>query len=185
MRALEAEVVRRERMIRDLVGSLEEQALERARPAGAHPTGAVGSEEPSALTDELARENSILRWRLDALAMELARRDAEAQGGQWTIQELEHELAREAGLRAEEPAQAPPAGASPAPAGDAERRLTEALAEVDALRLALTQEHAARVGAESGEELVRAREELQRQAVLLEQLARELEATRAPREELR
>jgi hypothetical protein len=139
------------------------------------------------LTDELARENSILRWRLDALAMELARRDAEAQAGQWTIQELEHELAREEALRGEEPTSEadPLRGVRPPPSPaerdvlDVERRLKEALGEVEALRLALTQEHAARLRAESGEELVRAREEVQRQVVLLEQLTRELEATRA------
>jgi hypothetical protein len=181
MRGLEAEVNRRERMIRDLVGSLEEQPVaERAGPVAASAT----SEDPTPLTDELARENSVLRWRLDALAMELARRDADAQAGLWTIQELEHELAREEALRGEEPT-APERDVSRTPQPGDQRRLTEALGEVEALRLALTQEHEARVRAESGEELVRAREEVQRQAVLLEQLTRELEATRAAREELR
>ena len=50
------------------------------------------------------------------------------------------------------------------------------IAELNALRQALTQEHDARMAIESGEELARARADLARQAVLLEQLARELEA---------
>lgn len=178
LRALEAEVTRRDVMIRELVDSLKLTSEE--------PPPAKGplSSDPTPLTDELARENSILRWRLDALAMDLARRDAEAQAGEWAIQELQHELAREAGGGVEEEAPAAPAAPAP-PAGDAERRLASALDELDALRLALTQEHAARARAESGEELVRARAEIQRQAVLVEQLGRELEAVRAPREELR
>jgi hypothetical protein len=167
IRGFEAEIVRRDGIIRELVDSLEESA--------AHRPSTAPLAEPTPLTDELARENSILRWRLDALALDLARRDAEAQAGEWAIQELEHELAREASAPS-----APPA----APTGDDARRLASALAELDALRLALTQEHGARVLAESGEELIRARAEIERQTVLLEQLRRELEATR-PREELR
>jgi hypothetical protein len=177
IRGFEAEVVRRDGIIRELVDTLEEGATTQALAAAA-PV------EPTPLTDELARENSILRWRLDALALELARRDAEAQAGEWAIQELQHELALEAITPAT------PAGAEPAPSpspstGDDARRLASALAELDALRLAMTQEHGARVLAESGEELSRARAEIQRQTVLLEQLRRELEATRHPREELR
>ena len=177
IRALEAEVARRSAMIHELVDSLKATSEE-------PPAKGPHSSDPTPLTDELARENSILRWRLDALAMELARRDAEAQAGEWALQELQHELAREsAGGPLEE---APTAPAVPAPpVGDAERRLATALDELDALRLALTQEHAARTRAESGEELVRARAEIQRQAVLVEQLGRELEAVRAPGEELR
>jgi hypothetical protein len=178
IRGFEAEVVRRDGIIRELVDTLEESATP-SMPAPGPTTPA----EPTPLTDELARENSILRWRLDALALDLARRDAEAQAGEWAIQELEHELAREAMA----PAAAEPGPAAPAsPAsGDDARRLASALAELDALRLAMTQEHGARVLAESGEELSRARAEIQRQAVLLEQLRHELEATRRPREELR
>ena len=61
-----------------------------------------------------------------------------------------------------------PTGASP-----------QALDELDALRTALSQEHEARARAESGEELARARAEIERQAVLMEQLVREL-GSRAP-----
>jgi hypothetical protein len=63
---------------------------------------------------------------------------------------------------------------------DAGPRLAAALDELDALRRALTQEHEARIRAESGEDLVRAREELARQSVLLEQLAQRLAALDAP-----
>jgi hypothetical protein len=163
IRSLEVEVTRRDRMVRELVDSLETLSP-------VHPPEERSS-DPTPLTDELARENSILRWRLDALALELARRDAEMQAGEWSIQELEHELARE------EPAASPTQGEA--------QRLAAALEELEALRLALTQEHQARVRAESGEELVRARSEIQRQAALVEQLGRELQATRPPREELR
>jgi hypothetical protein len=178
IRGFEAEVVRRDGIIRELVDTLEEGATTAQGPAPA------ASVEPTPLTDELARENSILRWRLDALALELARRDAEAQAGEWAIQELQHELALEA-ITPGTPAAAEPAPSPSPPSGDEARRLASALAELDALRLALTQEHGARVLAESGEELSRARAEIQRQAVLLEQLRHELEATRHPREELR
>jgi hypothetical protein len=56
----------------------------------------------------------------------------------------------------------------------ADRRLTQALDQLDVLRTALAQEHEARARVESGEELARAHAEIQRQAVLMEQLVREL-----------
>ncbi len=175
IRALEAEVLRRDRMVRELVDAIEERGP--ASWSGGVPPaeGRPPSADPTALTDELARENSILRWRLDALAMELARRDADAQAGEWAIQELEHELAREA----ESPAATPVEGGAPAAPPNHQA------AELDALRLALAEEHRARVRAESGEELAVAREEISRQAVLIEQLSRELETTRLPQGEVR
>jgi hypothetical protein len=176
IRVLEAEVARRDRMVRELVDSLE--ALPREQPVDER------SSDPTPLTDELARENSILRWRLDALALELARRDAEMQAGEWAIQELQHELAREEQNARPEHTQEQALGPAGPTQGDTQR-LAAALEELEALRLALTQEHQARVRAESGEELVRARSEIQRQAALVEQLGRELQATRPPREELR
>ncbi len=193
IRALEAEVLRRDGMVRELVDSLDERSEDRS-PSGAlsassRPHGGeagYAASDPTPLTDELARENSILRWRLDALAMDLARRDAEALAGEWALQELEHELERDGDGRGPAPPEASAAPPSPPPAkGDVERRLAMALGELDALRLALAQEHAIRVRAESGEELIRARAEIERQAVLLEQLGRELEATRGSSEELR
>jgi hypothetical protein len=184
IRALEAELARRERMVRELVDALEENT---AQPA-------------PAADDAVAQENLQLRQKLDALALELAHREGEAQAAAWTLAELERRVA-EASTRAVAAAPSgalapatppsgalapatPPSGAlapatpasgalaaaTPASSGDLERRLAAALDELDVLRQAVAQEHAERVRAESGEELERARAEIQRQAALLEQL---------------
>jgi hypothetical protein len=92
-----------------------------------------------------------LERKLDELAKEVARREGELTARGWRITELENRL-RSAG---------------PAPAGEDATKLRD---ELDALRQALAQEHAARVAAESGEELARARAELAKQAALLEQV---------------
>ena len=63
-----------------------------------------------------------------------------------------------------------PAPATPAKLASLGEDPTKLRDELDALRQALAQEHAARVAAESGEELARARAELAKQAVLLEQM---------------
>lgn len=164
IRLLEAEILRRERMVRELVDALEEHA---AQP----PPVEQGPSEQDALIEENAR----LRARLDALALELARREGEGQATAWAVQELERRL---------DEAAARPAATRPSP--DLEGKLATALDELDALRRALTQEHDARVRAESGEELARARAEIQRQAALLQQLGRDGEGPGgAGREELR
>lgn len=98
-----------------------------------------------------------LRGKLDALALELARSESDLEAARWRAEELEQRLER----LVPEPA---PAAAPAAPA------MAE---ELDALRQALMEEHAARLRAESGEELAHARGELQRQAVLLGQLGTE------------
>jgi hypothetical protein len=127
---LEAELARRERMVLDLVQTLEEHSgspavvLDPAAPAGRDPSVEVA----------LVEENGRLRERLDALALDLARREGDAQASAWTIAELQRRL--------DQPA-------APSPAGDVERRLAEALDELDALRKALVQEHEARAHAES------------------------------------
>jgi len=73
-------------------------------------------------------------------------------------------------------------GHVPVPAPDVppaqDGRLKQALEELDALRQAMAQEHAARVNAESSEELALAKAEIQRQAALLEELAARREKTR-------
>ena len=118
-------------------------------------------------------ENGELRAKLDVLALEVARREGELQARTWRIAELEE---RVASLEA----RPPPAAERPTP-GRAGPVRENVIVELNALRQALAQEHEARVSAESGEELVRARADIARQAVLLEQLARELEARdRAP-----
>jgi hypothetical protein len=186
IRLLEAEVARRERMVRELVGALDEHAGLRAeerpaRPAAAEAT-AVVDEGAGLVEAALTAENAQLRQRLDALALELARREGEAQATSWSIAELERKLAQApSDVRA-------PASAPSAIGTGAASELAAALDELDALRSALTQEHAARARAESGEELVRAREVLSRQAELLEQLGQKLAALGAPgtrNEELR
>jgi len=158
--ALEKELDRREHLVRELVASLEE-----ARdPSGVPLTFETAPAMPGVAPEEVAR----LRRKLDELALEVARREGELTAQTWRITELENERRRLA-AKAARPASPAPAPAAPAPAG-IDRDLAAARDELDALRQALTQEHAARVAAESGEELLQARAELQRQGVLLEQL---------------
>ena len=171
VRALEAELARREQMVRDLVGTLEEArgpprarrraSLLEAQP-DAPPAASPESAGASAAIGDLAEENARLRAQLDLLALDLARREGEAQAMAWQVTELERRLAQFA----------EPAGRLRArgPIGSS----IEALDQLDALRTALAQEHEARARAESGEELARAQGEIQRQAVLMEQLVREL-----------
>ncbi len=125
IRRLEAEVARRDRMVHELVATLEEHGHGGEPPAAAP--------EPS---DEVLEENARLRERLDALALELARHEGEARAAEWRVGELERRLARE-----------------PAPTTlsdtEATHKLAAALDELDALRRALTQEHEERVRAEA------------------------------------
>jgi hypothetical protein len=114
---------------------------------------------------EARREAQALRDRLDALALEVARREGEIEARGWKIAELEERLAMK-------PAAPEPA----ADQGDLAQRLARAQGELDALRQALTQEHEARARVESGEALAKAHAELARQATLIEQLSRELDA---------
>ena len=166
---LEQELVRRERMVRELVGALEEvgggEAV--APSGGVHPA----SEALDAMRLDIERaraENGELRSKLDALALEVARREGELQARTWRIAELEERLAS-IEARPEPPATAAPT--QPISVGS-----SGAQVELNSLRQALEQEHEARVALESGEELVRARADIARQSALLEQLARELEA---------
>jgi hypothetical protein len=108
---LEKEVRRREKIAKDLIMALEQKE--------------VGEE---------------VRDKIDALALELARRHSELEASKWRVAELERKLAA-----------------------------TAPNDQVEVLRQALAQEHEARVHAESGQALEQARAELQKQAVLLEQ----------------
>lgn len=163
--ALESEVARRDQMVRELVAALEE-LRDGHVPA---PPPAM----PSVDAEELVR----LRRKADELALEVARRESELVARDWRLHEV-----RAAERAAEEAVRGPVTLPSrpPSSGGEGEVALAEALAraedEVAALRQALAQEHAARLAAESGEELERVRAEVARQAVLLEQLgAREAE----------
>ena len=169
--AMEKELDRREQLVRELVASLEEARDSTGTPLtfeaapAALPLGALAPEE-------VVR----LRRKLDELALEVARRDGELVAQAWKISELETEKSRLAVLavtRASAPASPPARPAvhhDPGRDADLERRLAAARDELDALRQALTQEHAARIAAESGEELSRARAELARQGALLAQM---------------
>ena len=173
--ATDKELARREQLVRELVLSLEEARDNAAAAAGGggHVFEAAPV-MPGVAPEEVAR----LRRKLDDLALEVARREGELVAQAWRITELENEKARLLAARATAPTPAPVAVlASPAPRGgdvgrsaDLERELARTRDELDALRQALTQEHTARIAAESGEELSRARAELARQAALLEQI---------------
>jgi len=189
-RSLEIELTRREEIVRELVSSLgetggavqsgslmrsessEAAAVEPASPVarGQEPfpvaIGQGGSTLPPTNPNDGEREslffeeNVRLRQQLDTLALDLARREADAQGAAWTVAELERRLAEraQAATRAEG-------------SGDTKLALSQALDEVDALRRALAQEHAARVQVESGAALAQARREIEQLTVLLEQQA--------------
>ncbi|HWL84381.1 MAG TPA: hypothetical protein VNO21_01185, partial [Polyangiaceae bacterium] len=177
---LERELARREVITQGLIAELEPEVRGSPRPtfdpeasqlAETAPVQIaftelnVGHGEPrtSDTPETAAAVNAVAHeaeWvaKLDAMAIDAARREGELHARAWRIAELEGELTR-ADYRA----------------ADAER-LARAEDELDILRRALAQEHDARRRIESGEELEKARAELQRQAVLLEQLARELDA---------
>ncbi len=171
--ATDKELARREQLVRELVFSLEEARDNAAAASGGGHVFESAPIMPGVAPEEVAR----LRRKLDDLALEVARREGELVAQAWRITELENEKARLVAARAAQasapsPAPAPARGASPA-AGrstDLEGELARTRDELDALRQALTQEHSARIAAESGEELSRARAELARQAALLEQI---------------
>ncbi|WP_394842600.1 hypothetical protein LZC95_36720 [Pendulispora brunnea] len=163
---LEREIARRDRITLGLVAELEERTpLDTAPQEGAQaaqdaPKQAPNEVDPALLEklEKVARENADWSAKLDEMAVDAARREGELHARTWRIAELEGELTRNSYR-----------------AIDLER-LTRLEDELDILRRAISQEHDARLRAESGEELTRARAELQRQAVLLEQLSRELDA---------
>jgi hypothetical protein len=138
IRLLEEEVARRDRMVHELVGALEERPAE--LPADRAGVPGVPSEPPVA-------DDSALRERLDALALDLARREGEAQAAAWTIAELERRLAATpaSGVAGEgrRPSRETASGTNE------QQTLASALDELDALRRAFAQEHEQRVRAEA------------------------------------
>jgi hypothetical protein len=164
IQALQQELVRRERLVYELIATVEE--LRHGVPVQQAAAGG-----PSIDEQLLREEGARLARKLDELAADAARREGELVAQAWRITELERDLvrAREAAARgaiANGGAQAATDAAGGAAA------LSAALDELDALRQALAQEHAAKVAVESGDALVKARAELQRQSALLEQLRR-------------
>jgi hypothetical protein len=169
IRLLEAEMVRRDQIVRDLVSALDESGSSPQPPPGDDPV--VGR--------ALLAENARLRERLDALALDLARREGEAHASSWSVAELERRLAEltsdNGGVR-----RAPEAASTVLsdPSGaESNATLFAALEEIDVLRRALSQEHDSRLRAESGDALARARSDIERLTVLLEQSTREREAS--------
>ena len=163
--ALEQEVQRRERIILDLLHVLEEARAGAsgtgvslgAPVAGEAPVDADGTVRDLTLRVSQARaDRDELRLKLDAAALEIARREGERVTSAWRVQELEQQIARLEAEQSETTMTIPP----PAPvdhereAEDVtalEQRLTAAEDELQILRQALAQEHEARVRAESGE----------------------------------
>ena len=140
VRALEVEVARRDQMVRDLVGTLEELEGRAAPPPpdARAPCGAArartqrrSSRRPP---QALAEENARLRAQLDALALDLARREGEAQATAWQVD----------GARAAPGPGRRAVGAGTRPGRGPTARLAQALDQLDALRAALAQEHEAR-----------------------------------------
>jgi hypothetical protein len=144
------------------------------------------------LLDDSARqalldENGRLKRQLDALAIDLARREADAHASGWTVAELERRLIdlqsrwaerEQKPLEGSQEADAVKAPSVDVAADDRDSGaavsgapLSRALDELDALRRALAQEHEARVRVESGAALAQARSDIERLTVLLEQHA--------------
>jgi chromosome segregation ATPase len=203
VRDLEEEVTRREHLVRELVASLEEslQETRAASETGAIPQTSAGDVEvvntdlaavrrdlesrdvALRAADERAATleavNDDLRARLDALSADVARRESERQEVIWRIGELEQQISLLEAEQTELTETLPPPPMGRSRVGtvlEAQDAVHAQKTELDVLRQAMAQEHEARVRAESGEELSNARAELARQALLLEQLSRELEA---------
>lgn len=161
-RSLEAELARRDEIVRELVSSHADGiAVSSPRPGPAADVAPASDEPrenpaPPPENPTLRDENARLRRQLDALAVDLARREADAHASGWTVTELERRLAE---------LERQSAPVSPGAA------LSQALDEVDVLRRALAQEHEARVRVESGAALAQARADIERLTVLLEQQA--------------
>jgi hypothetical protein len=185
---LEAELVRRERIIHELVDALEESAqtgvevgaasdpvaagvahgrsVEEEDRFAAHPEPAQDQEQLPE-RDVLIEENARLRHKLDALALDLARREGEGHAIAWTLVELERRLAIATAGSSPDDREVEPGGGTRAfesgPKADVERQLAAVLDEIDVLRRALAQEHEARIRAESGERPVVTQAASQRQ----------------------
>jgi hypothetical protein len=130
IQGLDRELHRRERMIQDLLAALEEERGGKAPDADELAATAQAFEANADAHEALlaaSRENASMRSKLDAMALDVARREGELQTLTWKITE-----------QAEQLQQRSPDGTS--------GRLEE---ELDFVKKALTQEHEARVRTES------------------------------------
>ena len=156
--ALEHEVARREQIVHDLLSQLAQTPKFTAVEAVAPTAVATHDDGHNALYDENVR----LRSKLDALALDLARREGELATTTWRVTELEEELAH---LKQMPPELAATDGLSDL-REDVPREsrglrdetaalraeLDKARDELDLLRRALAQEHEARARESSSRE---------------------------------
>lgn len=151
---LQRELVRREHIVHELLAALDERGGHRHDHAAppAHGQANGGAVEGARLAEELATQRADaerLRAKLEALSHELARYQGELFARDWRIQELEQNLSL-ADAGAASPPSRSAASTTSAPEVEALRReLAKTEEELSALRQALTQEHAARMTAES------------------------------------
>jgi hypothetical protein len=131
--ALEKEILRREQLVLELVASLEE-----AR-AGSSIEGFETAPPLSTGTEDIAR----LQRKVDELALEIARREGELIAQEWRLAEVTFSAAAQSSASGEAASEGPRERER-----ELERELASARDQLDALRTALTQEHAARVAAE-------------------------------------
>ncbi len=155
--ALETELLRRDRMVKELLLRFETlQHGEPRVPSSAGPATVVspvatGSNAPSAMAQE---ERARLHATLEALSLDAARREGELQALRWRIDELSLANAQ-ASQQAPQPSPettpslgtAAGAAATP-PATSANDELGRLRDELEMLRQAFRQEHEARVRAE-------------------------------------
>jgi chromosome segregation ATPase len=169
VRELEHEVSRRERIIQELLAAFEEAKSPpdpRVDAATAVRDAVIAKGESDTLQRELeirveaansateraavlAAANDELRAKLDALAMDIARREGASVESAWRISELEQQIARlEAEHRELTVTIAPPKMPDAGPDLAQAERVSDLQNELDVLRQALAQEHDARVRAE-------------------------------------
>jgi len=177
---LEREIVRRERLVRELVQSLEAAQANAARAQhSAHPTPSHG--EPALRASQTVepppmdaqgntqRTDAALEAKLHSMSTEIARYEGELLARDWRIAELEQNLAI-----AESVANLPPesrAGRAPNQSENGQR-LEELEREIDTLRRALAQEHEEKKRIESGQGIDELRAALAEKMALIEQMAR-------------
>jgi hypothetical protein len=95
---LEREVGRQTKMVRELVATLEETQENGAETVGSPPPAPADGPVPEPAAAEvdkaISEENARLREQLNRMALDIARREGEAQAAAWTVAELERRLAQ-------------------------------------------------------------------------------------------
>ncbi|MEO8877616.1 MAG: hypothetical protein ABI461_18625 [Polyangiaceae bacterium] len=137
---LEREIARREQIVLDLLSQLQHAPKNGVLEVVASPTTEPKA-DPDAAHNRLYDENVLLRSKLDALALELARREGELATTAWRVTELDEELSRFKQFGAENGSSSDVREETASLRAD----LDKARDELDILRRALAQEHEARV----------------------------------------